>query len=111
MDKRVPGEVRHHHHTTAADLHGRRVLTALDRLFAAASTARSACPAYARMDFRVTPHGQVYVLERTPTDLETGEDLPEVGARRRPAYERAASERLIDLGAQVSAPSGGPSYG
>jgi D-alanine-D-alanine ligase len=58
---------------------------------------------YARMDFRVTPQGQVYVLEANANpNLETGEDFAESARAGGLPYDELL-ERLMDLGLRYRA--------
>src|ERR1700730_12059078 len=85
----------------AADLPG-AVLTALDRLPACVYRALG-MSGYARMDFRVTPQGQVYVLEANANpNLETAEDFAESARAAGTSYPELL-ERLMDLGLRYRA--------
>jgi len=85
----------------AADLPP-QVLTALDRLSRRIYRALG-MSGYARMDFRVTPQGQVYVLEANANpNLETAEDFAE-SARAAGTPYGDLLERLMDLGLKYRA--------
>ncbi len=58
----------------------------------------------ARMDLRLTPDGQVYLLEANPNpNLEYGEDFAESAEKGGLAYEKLLS-RLLSLGLSYKAP-------
>src|SRR5580698_664795 len=78
------------------------VLAALDRL--SRRIYRSlGMSGYARMDFRVTAQGQVYVLEANANpNLEAGEDFAESARAAGTAYGELL-ERLMDLGLKYRA--------
>src|SRR5256885_11728992 len=58
---------------------------------------------YARMDFRVTPQGQVYVLEANANpNLEAAEDFAESARAAGTPYGELL-ERLMDLGLRYRA--------
>jgi D-alanine-D-alanine ligase len=78
------------------------VLTALDRLSRRIYRALG-MSGYARMDFRVTPQGQVYVLEANANpNLETAEDFAESARADGTPYDELL-ERLMDLGLKYRA--------
>jgi D-alanine-D-alanine ligase len=78
------------------------VLTALDRLSRRIYRALG-MSGYARMDFRVTPQGQVYVLEANANpNLETAEDFAESARAAGTPYGELL-ERLMDLGLKYRA--------
>ncbi|HXY75589.1 MAG TPA: hypothetical protein VEH54_01655, partial [Steroidobacteraceae bacterium] len=78
------------------------ILAALDRLSRRVYRALG-MSGYARMDFRVTPQGQVYVLEANANpNLEAAEDFAE-SARASGVPYRALIERLVDLGLKYRA--------
>ena len=78
------------------------VLAALDRLSRRIYRALG-MSGYARMDFRVTPQGQVYVLEANANpNLETAEDFAESARAAGTAYGDLL-ERLMDLGLKYRA--------
>lgn len=78
------------------------VLTALDRLSRRIYRALG-MSGYARMDFRVTPQGQVYVLEANANpNLEMAEDFAESARAAGSAYGELL-ERLMDLGLKYRA--------
>jgi len=78
------------------------VLTALDRLSRRIYRALG-MSGYARMDFRVTPQGQVYVLEANANpNLEMAEDFAESARAAGTAYGELL-ERLMDLGLKYRA--------
>ncbi|MBI2823376.1 MAG: ATP-grasp domain-containing protein [Planctomycetia bacterium] len=59
---------------------------------------------YARMDLRLTPEGQVYVLEANPNpNLEYGEDFSESAEKAGISYEKLLS-RIVSLGLAYKAP-------
>jgi D-alanine-D-alanine ligase len=79
-----------------------QVLSALDRLSRRIYRALG-MSGYARMDFRVTTQGQVYVLEANANpNLETAEDFAE-SARADGVTYPALLERLMDLGLKYRA--------
>jgi len=79
-----------------------QVLTALDRLSRRIYRALG-MSGYARMDFRVTPQGQVYVLEANANpNLETAEDFAESARAAGTPYGELL-ERLMDLGLKYRA--------
>jgi D-alanine-D-alanine ligase len=79
-----------------------QVLTALDRLSRRIYRALG-MSGYARMDFRVTKEGQVYVLEANANpNLETAEDFAESARANGVAYPELL-ERLMDLGLKYRA--------
>jgi D-alanine-D-alanine ligase len=85
----------------AADLPA-PVLTALDRLSRRIYRALG-MSGYARMDFRVTPQGQVYVLEANANpNLEAAEDFAEAARAAGTPYGELL-ERLMDLGLRYRA--------
>jgi D-alanine-D-alanine ligase len=85
----------------AADLPA-AVLTALDRLSRRIYRALG-MSGYARMDFRVTPQGQVYVLEANANpNLETAEDFAESARAAGTSYPELL-ERLMTLGLKYRA--------
>jgi D-alanine-D-alanine ligase len=85
----------------AADLPP-QVLAALDRLSRRIYRALG-MSGYARMDFRVTPQGQVYVLEANANpNLETAEDFAESARAAGTPYGELL-ERLMDLGLKYRA--------
>jgi D-alanine-D-alanine ligase len=85
----------------AADLPA-AVLTALDRLSRRIYRALG-MSGYARMDFRVTPQGQVYVLEANANpNLESAEDFAESARAAGTPYGELL-ERLMDLGLKYRA--------
>ena len=85
----------------AADLPP-QVLTALDRLSRRIYRALG-MSGYARMDFRVTPHDQVYVLEANANpNLEAAEDFAESARAAGTPYDELL-ERLMDLGLKYRA--------
>jgi D-alanine-D-alanine ligase len=78
------------------------VLTTLDRLSRRIYRALG-MSGYARMDFRVNPQGQVYVLEANANpNLEAGEDFAESAGAAGTAYGELL-ERLMDLGLKYRA--------
>ena len=78
------------------------VLTALDRLSRRIYRALG-MSGYARMDFRVTPQGQVYVLEANANpNLESAEDFAESARAAGTPYGELL-ERLMDLGLKYRA--------
>jgi D-alanine-D-alanine ligase len=78
------------------------VLAALDRLSRRIYRALG-MSGYARMDFRVTPQGQVYVLEANANpNLETAEDFSESARAAGTPYGELL-ERLMDLGLKYRA--------
>ena len=78
------------------------VLTALDRLSRRIYRALG-MSGYARMDFRVTPQGQVYVLEANANpNLETAEDFAESARAAGTPYGELL-ERVMDLGLKYRA--------
>src|SRR3984885_6395614 len=78
------------------------VLTVLDRLSRRIYRALG-MSGYARMDFRLTPQGQGYVLEANANpNLETPEDLAESARPAGTAYGELL-ERLMDLGLKYRA--------
>src|SRR2546430_15760615 len=78
------------------------VLTALDRLSRRIYRALG-MSGYARMDFRVTPQGQVYVLEANANpNLEAAEDFAESARAAGTPYGELL-EHLMDLGLQYRA--------
>jgi D-alanine-D-alanine ligase len=78
------------------------VLAALDRLSRRIYRALG-MSGYARMDFRVTPQGQVYVLEANANpNLETAEDFAESARAAGTPYTELL-ERLMDLGLKYRA--------
>src|SRR6266478_1074540 len=78
------------------------VLTALDRLSRRIYRALG-MSGYARMDFRVTPQGQVYVLEANANpNLEAAEDFAESARAAGTPYGELL-ERLMDLGLRYRA--------
>jgi D-alanine-D-alanine ligase len=78
------------------------VLAALDRLSRRIYRALG-MSGYARMDFRVTAQGQVYVLEANANpNLETAEDFAESARAAGTAYGELL-ERLMDLGLKYRA--------
>jgi D-alanine-D-alanine ligase len=78
------------------------VLTALDRLSRRIYRALG-MSGYARMDFRVTSQGQVYVLEANANpNLESAEDFAESARAAGTPYGKLL-ERLIDLGLRYRA--------
>src|SRR5690349_6219158 len=78
------------------------VLTTLDRLSRRIYRALG-LSGYARMDFRVNPHGQVYVLEANANpNLEAAEDFAESARAAGTAYGELL-ERLMDLGLKYRA--------
>ena len=78
------------------------VLTALDRLSRRIYRALG-MSGYARMDFRVTPQGQVYVLEANANpNLEAAEDFAEAARAAGTPYGELL-ERLMDLGLRYRA--------
>jgi D-alanine-D-alanine ligase len=88
--------------THAADDLPPNVLTALDRLSRRIYRALG-MSGYARMDFRVTPQGQVYVLEANANpNLETAEDFAESARAAGTPYDELL-ERLMDLGLKYRA--------
>src|SRR2546430_15053242 len=92
----------------AADLPA-PVLTALDRLSRRIYRALG-MSGYARMDFRVTPQGQVYVLEANANpNLEAAEDFAESARAAGTPYGELL-EHLMDLGLKYRAQWRG-SYG
>src|SRR6202451_4748694 len=85
----------------AADLPA-PVLAALDRLSRRIYRALG-MSGYARMDFRVTAQGQVYVLEANANpNLETAEDFAESARAAGSSYSELL-ERLMDLGLKYRA--------
>jgi D-alanine-D-alanine ligase len=85
----------------AADLPP-QVLTALDRLSRRIYRALG-LSGYARMDFRLTPEGQVYVLEANANpNLEAEEDFAESARAAGTPYPQLL-ERLMDLGLRYRA--------
>ena len=79
-----------------------QVLTALDRLSRRIYRALG-MSGYARMDFRVTPQGQVYVLEANANpNLETAEDFAESARAAGTPYGELL-ERLMGLGLKYRA--------
>jgi len=85
----------------AADLPS-QVLAALDRLSRRIYRALG-MSGYARMDFRVTQQGQVYVLEANANpNLETAEDFAESARAAGTPYGELL-ERLMDLGLKYRA--------
>jgi len=79
-----------------------QVLAVLDRLSRRIYRALG-MSGYARMDFRVTPQGQVYVLEANANpNLETAEDFAESARAAGTAYGELL-ERLMDLGLKYRA--------
>jgi D-alanine-D-alanine ligase len=79
-----------------------QVLTALDRLSRRIYRALG-LSGYARMDFRVTPEGQVYVLEANANpNLEAEEDFAESARAAGTPYPQLL-ERLMDLGLKYRA--------
>jgi D-alanine-D-alanine ligase len=78
------------------------VLTALDRLSRRIYRALG-MSGYARMDFRLTPQGQVYVLEANANpNLEAGEDFAESARAAGTGYDELL-ERLMGLGLKYRA--------
>jgi len=78
------------------------VLAALDRLSRRIYRALG-LSGYARMDFRVTAQGQVYVLEANANpNLEAAEDFAESARAAGTTYDRLL-ERLMDLGLKYRA--------
>jgi D-alanine-D-alanine ligase len=78
------------------------VLTALDRLSRRIYRALG-MSGYARMDFRLTPHGDVYVLEANANpNLEAAEDFAAAAGAAGTPYGQLL-ERLIDLGLKYRA--------
>ena len=78
------------------------MLTALDRLSRRIYRALG-MSGYARMDFRVTQEGQVYVLEANANpNLETAEDFAESARANGVPYAQLL-ERLMDLGLKYRA--------
>ena len=78
------------------------VLAALDRLSRRIYRALG-MSGYARMDFRVTPEGQVYVLEANANpNLEAAEDFAESARASGIRYPQLL-ERLVDLGLKYRA--------
>jgi len=78
------------------------VLTALDRLSRRIYRALG-LSGYARMDFRVTAQGQVYVLEANANpNLEAAEDFAESARAAGTSYNELL-ERLMDLGLKYRA--------
>ncbi|HEX4618592.1 MAG TPA: hypothetical protein VH135_02620 [Steroidobacteraceae bacterium] len=78
------------------------VLTTLDRLSRRIYRTLG-LSGYARMDFRVNPHGQVYVLEANANpNLEAAEDFAESARAAGTAYGELL-ERLMDLGLKYRA--------
>jgi D-alanine-D-alanine ligase len=78
------------------------VLASLDRLSRRIYRALG-MSGYARMDFRVTPEGQVYVLEANANpNLETAEDFAESARASGVSYPELL-ERLMDLGLKYRA--------
>jgi D-alanine-D-alanine ligase len=79
-----------------------QVLTALDRLSRRIYRALG-LSGYARMDFRLTPEGQVYVLEANANpNLEAEEDFAESARAAGTPYPQLL-ERLMDLGLRYRA--------
>jgi D-alanine-D-alanine ligase len=88
--------------TRAADDLPPAVLAALDRLARRIYRALG-LSGYARMDFRVNPQGQVYVLEANANpNLEAAEDFAESARAAGIAYGELL-ERLMDLGLKYRA--------
>src|SRR5947207_13309791 len=82
--------------TSAAAVLPATVLTALDRLSRRIYRALG-MSGYARMDFRVTPQGQVYVLEANANpNLEAAEDFAESARAAGTPYGELL-EHLMDL--------------
>jgi len=78
------------------------VLASLDRLSRRIYRALG-LSGYARMDFRVNPQGQVYVLEANANpNLEAAEDFAESARAAGTSYEELL-ERLMDLGLKYRA--------
>jgi D-alanine-D-alanine ligase len=88
--------------THAADDLPPAVLTALDRLSRRIYRALG-MSGYARMDFRVTAQGEVYVLEANANpNLESAEDFAESARAAGTGYGELL-ERLMDLGLKYRA--------
>jgi D-alanine-D-alanine ligase len=88
--------------TRAADDLPPAVLTTLDRLARRIYRALG-LSGYARMDFRVNPQGQVYVLEANANpNLEAAEDFAESARAAGTSYGELL-ERLMDLGLKYRA--------